>query len=159
MSYKIKTIALLILTIWLQACAAQKNLQSGVNAITDRIVIVPTAVAQFVTDVSKKIYSNDSLKDRTPVVIRIFNVTFYNQKDSFQLQFNDISFYFSGDSAYYNNFIFPKWDVNKYADTMRSIIDCSYQIPNKNHNQCISGEYAIKEGKIEKIADYKPCMQ
>lgn len=159
MSYKTKTITFLILTIWLQACAAPKNFRSGVNTIMDRITIVPAAVAQFVTDVSKNIYSNDSLKDRTPVMIKTFNVTFYNQKDSFQLQFNDMSFYFSGDSVYYNNFIFPKWDVNKYADTMRSIFDCSYQIPNKNKNQCISGEYAIKKGKIEKIADYKPCMQ
>jgi len=42
---------------------------------------------------------------------------------------------------------------------MGSIFECSYQIPNKNQIQCLSGEYAIKKGKIEKIAAYKLCTQ
>jgi hypothetical protein len=159
MSYKIKTIAFLILIIWLQACTVRKKVQSGVNAMTDRVVVVPTAVARFVTDASKKIYSDDSLKDGTSVVIDNFNVKFYNQNDSLQVQMSDMTFYWLKGSLYYKNFIFPKWDINKYADTMRSVFDCSYQIPGKTQVQCISGEYSVKNGKIEKIAEFRPCVQ
>jgi hypothetical protein len=160
MSYKTKTIALLILAICSQACGILKrNVQSGANAITDRYFIVPMAVSQSLKDASRKIYSNHSLKDGTAVVIETFNVRFFNQIDSFPLQMNNISFYWSGDSVYYKNFNFPKWDINKYADTMRSVFNSSYRISGGTEIQCMSGEYSIKSGEIEKVAEFKPCMQ
>jgi hypothetical protein len=160
MSYKSKIIALLVLAICFQACRTmKKNLEAGISATMDRMVIVPAAVARFATDVSKKIYSNDSLKDETSVVIDTFDVKFYNQKDSFQMQINNISFYWLRDSLHYKNFIFPKWDIMKYADTMRGVFDCSYRIPGKDQIQCLSGEYSIINRKIEKIGEFKPCMQ
>ena len=66
MSYKSKITALLALAVCFQACRTMKqNLDGGISATVDRMVIVPTAVARFSVAVSKQIYLNDSLKDGT----------------------------------------------------------------------------------------------
>jgi len=96
----------------------KKNLETGTNAAIDRMTIVPTAVARMATDVSKKIYANDSLKDGTSVAINTFDIKFSNQKDSFQLQINNMSFFWLRDSVHYENFIIPKWDM------MNMLIPC-----------------------------------
>jgi len=160
MSYKYKITAVLIAAICFQACGTTKrNLQSGVNSATDRRFIVPMAVSKSLEEASRSIYSNESLRDGTSVSVETFNVKFYNRQDSFPIRMDHISFYRMGDSAYYQHFNFPGWDSNKYADTMRSIFECSYRIPGSTEIKCISGEYSIKSGKIEKIAAFKPCMQ
>lgn len=160
MRYKNKITAVLIVAICFQACGTMKrNLQSGINAVTDRRFIVPMAVSQSLEEASRSVYSNESLKDGTSVLVETFNVKFYNRQDSFRIHMVNISFYRMGDSAFYQHFNFPGWDINKYADTMRSVFDYSYRIAGATETKCISGEYSIKSGKIEKITDYKPYMQ
>jgi len=160
MNYKSKIIALLVLATCFLACKTmKKNLEAGTNAAIDRMTIVPTAVARMATDVSKKIYANDSLKDGTSVAINTFDIKFSNQKDSFQLQINNMSFFWLRDSVHYENFIIPKWDMMKYADTMRGVFNCSYRIPGKDRIQCLSGEYSIINREMEKIGEFTPCIQ
>lgn len=160
MNHKTTIAAILIISVCLQACGTMKrNLESGANSITDRHFIVPAAVSQALEDASKSIYSAESLKDGTWVQIESFNIKFYNQKDSFPLRMNNISFFRKGDSAYYKNFTLPAWDRDKYADTMRSVFECHYRNSSGAEPVCISGAYSIKTGKIEKSEAIKPCMQ
>jgi hypothetical protein len=152
-----KRIFWIILIVLSQACVAKKRLEPGVNAVMNRATVIPIAVAQFVTEASSKIYSIDTLTDKTTALIKTFDVRFYSKTDSLQLNFKDFKFYYSGDSVYYENFIFPKWDFSKYADTMRSVINCFYTTPRHSEVRCLTGIYIVTNGRVLNHEQYKFC--
>lgn len=154
-----KKINLIILITLTQACVVKKRLQSGINLVMDRVVIVPVAVTQFLTEASSKIYTIDSLSDKTPVLIKTFDVKLYSNRDSLEFNFKDIKFYFSQDTAHYSNFIFPKWNLYKYADTMRGVVNCFFTTPKSSGIRCLVGTYMIINGTILNQKEYKFCSQ
>lgn len=154
-----KKLILIILITLTQACAVKRRLEPGINLAVDRIVVVPVAVTKFLTEASSKIYTIDSLSDKTTVLIKIFDVTFQSNRDSLEFNFRDIKFYFSQDTVHYDNFVFPKWNLNKYYDTMRVIVNCFFSTPKYSETRCLKGTYIILNGKILNQKQYIFCSQ
>ncbi len=113
----------------------------------------------FFGEASRYIYSKDSLKDETLVSIKTFNIQFYSTRDSIDLNFKDIGFSFKSDTLTFVNFVFPKWDLNKYSDTMRSVITCNYITPKHSEIQCIMREYKVVNGQVSSNIDFGTCSK
>lgn len=154
-----KKLILITLILLTQGCAVKRRLQSGINMVLDRNVVVPVAVTRFLTEASSKIYSIDSLSDKSPVLIKTFDVKFYSTRDSFEFNFKDINFYFLQDTVHYTNFKFPKWDLNKYSDTMKCKVNSIFTTPEYSENRHLTGIYMIINGEISNPMEYKLSLQ
>ena len=154
-----KKLILIILILITQGCVVKRKLQSGINMVLDRTVVVPMAVTRFITEASSKIYSIDSLSDNSPVLIKTFDVKFYSTTDSFEFNFKDIKFNFLRDTVHYTNFKFPKWDLNKYSDTMKCMVNCSFASQKHSEIRCLTGKYIITKGVISNPKKYIFCAQ
>jgi len=126
----------------------KKSIEEANKLVINPVIGIPAAVAKFFTEASTNIYSKDSLKDETLVLIKVFHIQFYSTRDSIDLNFKDVEFSFKNDTLNLVNFVFPKWDLNKYSDTMRSVITCNYVTQKRPEIQCITREYKLVNGKV-----------
>jgi|GEM_PF-7019414 len=143
------------LLFFLQSCVVKKRVESGVSGAIDRVFVIPLSVSRFVTEAASKIYTLDTLADRTKVLIKSVDIAFYTKSDSLKMNLYNVAFYFSKDSLHYEGFEVPKWNHNKYSNTMNTVVTCLYTTPNHPEVRCLTGVYSITNGRILNEEQYK----
>lgn len=141
----------------IQSCQVNKKVSSATRMVMDRVVFIPAAASGIFRAASHKIYSLDTLRDKTPVVMKEMDIRFYNQRDTLRFNFENLKFHYSGDTLKYDEFVFPEWDTRKARDTMQCVVSCLYSTPVQPSVRSLQAYYLVVRGKIKAIDDLHFC--
>lgn len=140
----------------ISSCKMSKNLSSG-QIITDRVLYIPVTSAAILKQAASKVYALDSLKDNTIVLMKDLHMSFFNRRDTLDFNFDEVTFHFLKDSLIFDEFTFPKWDMQKAIDTMQCRINFRFATPSQPTVRYFEGSFNAVKGIVTSIDTFRVC--
>lgn len=153
----IKVILIFIFVAQGYSCSVNRKLSSTGQIITDRILFIPVASATILKQAATKVYALEELKDNTPVQMKNLYMLFYNQRDTLSFNFDKVTFHFIEDSLIFDEFTFPKWDVQKVADSMQCRINFLFTTTSRSYDKCVAGSFSVVKGIATSVDSLQVC--